>query len=493
MGNCISNQTADRPVQFAVKRTQSPKAKIANLDREIEIQNKNELFIDEDFPPIDSSFNDEGVSHVKWIRASKIAQMQGKSPIFIDGSKPSRFDVNQGEIGDCWFLAALSDLPTNRKLFDQVVPFQDFKRSNGKFHFRFWNYGRWQEVIVDDYLPVNSSGTLRSVKSGNNCEFWSALCEKAYAKFYGNYGLALNGGFVAEAFEDLTGGIAEEITLKNQYTNRLFKTLLQAYEKNCLMSASILREDFEKEFKGLPCGHAYSVNKVVQFSMMNGKIVQLLRVRNPWGNSKEWTGQWSDHSQCWNQVSNEVKHRLDFHKKNDGEFYISIKDFIKMFDQVTICHLGLESMDDKAKGWQMSEISQYWPQSLYNGLLTNEHQFLVQLKDSDNDGLCTLLVSVMQKGARRRKGQGFEDTNAKIGFDLYRVNHPNEELPLNADFLFNNQPESEMISYRRSATKRFRLEPGSYVVMPKRDNSIESKEYLIRVCYEGNGDFYQLK
>ena len=486
MGNCFSTQNIDRPVQSAVKRHQNPKIKIADWGLE-----SHDLFTDEEFPPINSSYNDENVSNVKWMRASKIAKLQGKSPIFIDGSKPSRFDVKQGEIGDCWFLAALSDLPTNPKLFNQVVPFQDFKRSNGKFHFRFWNYGKWQDIIIDDYLPVNPDGTLKSVKSGNNCEFWSALAEKAYAKFYGNYGLALDGGFVAEAFEDLTGGIAEEIILKNQYTNRLFKTLLQAYEKNCLMSASILRQDFEREFKGLPCGHAYSVNKAVQFKL-NGKTVQLLRVRNPWGDSEEWTGPWSDHSQCWNQVPNEVKHRLNFHQKNDGEFYISIKDFVKMFDQVTICHLNLKAIDEKAKGWQKSEIAQIWPQSLYEGLLTNHHQFLIQLNDSDNDGLCTLLISVMQKGLRRLKGRGFEDPNSMIGFDLYRLS-PNEELPLNADFLFNTQPESEMISYRRSATKRFRLEPGSYVVMPKKGRSIESKEYLIRVCYEGNGDFYQLK
>ena len=33
-----------------------------------------------------------------------------------------RFDINQGEIGNCWFLAALANLVENRRAFDRVVP-----------------------------------------------------------------------------------------------------------------------------------------------------------------------------------------------------------------------------------------------------------------------------------------------------------------------------------------------------------------------------------
>lgn len=51
------------------------------------------------------------------------------------------------------------------------------------FRFRFWQFGSWVEVCVDDKLP-----SCRGRPIGLSCadptmgEFWPALLEKAYAK-----------------------------------------------------------------------------------------------------------------------------------------------------------------------------------------------------------------------------------------------------------------------------------------------------------------------
>ncbi len=102
--------------------------------------------------------------------------------------KFDRFDINQGEIGNCWFLAALANLAENEECFRLVVPeSQDFGSGyTGAFRFRFWRFGQWVEVVVDDRLPTRR-GELIYIRSVDKNEFWSALLEKAYAKLHGSY------------------------------------------------------------------------------------------------------------------------------------------------------------------------------------------------------------------------------------------------------------------------------------------------------------------
>lgn len=142
---------------------------------------KNSLWEDETFPPaMDSLYMTDSSDNQRfeWKRPTGIC----RNPCFISGGA-SRFDVKQGSLGDCWLLASLACLTTQKKLFERVVPINQNYNSNytGIFHFNIWQYGKWVEVCVDDKLPVYHN-RLVYIHSSSENEFWSALLEKAFAK-----------------------------------------------------------------------------------------------------------------------------------------------------------------------------------------------------------------------------------------------------------------------------------------------------------------------
>lgn len=97
---------------------------------------KNQLFEDVDFPAIDESlqFSAPLARDIVWLRPTEIVS---EPKFFAEGI--SRFDVRQGELGDCWLLAAIASLTQDLNVFHRVVPDeQGFdKNYSGIFHFRY--------------------------------------------------------------------------------------------------------------------------------------------------------------------------------------------------------------------------------------------------------------------------------------------------------------------------------------------------------------------
>lgn len=130
------------------------------------------------------------------------------------------------------------------------------------FSLRFWQYGTWIEIVVDDLLPTRG-GRLVYMRSETRDEFWSALLEKAYAKLHGSYE-ALRGGTTCEAMVDFSGGCSEHYELCRPPKD-MFTIMMKAYDRSTMISCSLEPQPGEVEARtksGLVRGHAYSLTKV---------------------------------------------------------------------------------------------------------------------------------------------------------------------------------------------------------------------------------------
>ncbi|XP_031616976.1 calpain-A-like [Contarinia nasturtii] len=460
------------------------------------------LFEDSEFPANESSLqlSTQTSRQIKWLRPKEIVEIP---QFFVDGF--SRFDVKQGELGDCWFLAAAAALTQNSEMFVRVVPHDQSFDENyaGIFHFRFWQFGKWIDVCVDDRLPTYH-GELLYMHSSQDNEFWSVLLEKAYAKLHGSYE-ALRGGSTCEAMEDFTGGVTEMYELKEAPAN-LFDILIKGHERDSMMACSIEADPsvLEAETKfGLIRGHAYSITKIALMDIVTpnttGKI-QMVRLRNPWGNDAEWNGPWSDKSAVWRLIPDNVKQEIGLNFDSDGEFWMAYHDWLKHFDRVEICSLSPDSLsedkvDNGRKRWVSSVFEGQWIKGVSAGGCRNNlatfaqnPQYFVTLEDPDEDDdedLCTIIVALMQKNRRSRQNMGMHCLT--MGFAIYRVtdNHlPNKPLEMNF-FKYNaSVARAPAFINLREVTCRFKLKPGHYLIVPSTFEPNEEGEFLIRVFSE---------
>lgn len=457
------------------------------------------LFEDPEFPAEDCSifFSREPPRAFEWKRPHEICD----NPVFIaDGA--SRFDVQQGELGDCWLLAAIASLTVNQRLFAKVVPpDQSFEDGYcGMFRFHFWRQGEWVEVVVDDRLPTYY-GQLTFMHSVDKNEFWSALLEKAYAKLEGSYE-SLKGGSTCEAMVDFTGGVSEFFDLRKAPPN-LFSIMLKASQRGSLMGCSIDADPNQLEARldnGLVMGHAYSITSVILMDIetptMSGKI-PMVRIRNPWGNEAEWKGRWSDQSREWSLIPDSQKDSIGLTFDDDGEFWMSFDDFSKNFEKLEICNLGPDSLEedelDGKKRWEGHTENGEWIPRVNAGGCRNyldtfwtNPQYRVTLTDpddDDDDDLCTILVGVLQKDRRKKRKEGLDMLT--IGYVIYKLE---DEVhgPLDVKYFKYHASCAKAPSFinLREVCGRHKLSPGTYVIIPSTFEPHQKGEYLVRIFTE---------
>ncbi|KAG8195246.1 hypothetical protein JTE90_028397 [Oedothorax gibbosus] len=489
-----------------------------NVLRSLALLRIGQLFLDANFPPLESSLY---YSHrlvegkVTWMRPH---EMIPEPRLLIDTI--SRHDIVQGVLADCWFLSSCAAVAQRPDLMRRVIaPYQPLfgPGYRGIVRFRLWRFGRWMSVYVDDLLPTRD-GELLFSRCQDRREFWVALLEKAYAKLHGSYE-ALEGGQAMDALVDLTSGLSERYDLEAAPLN-LYQFLLQASTGGAFITCS-RKGDWQManaaDPNGLVSGHAYTVTAVAKVPMKEGNKVNLVRIRNPWGNDVEWNGSWNDNDSRWSEVDLQTKHSLEWRRRDDGEFWMEYRDFCREFEEVTICTLGPDFDGDGVaeEAGMVKAIRGKWEVPKTSGgsrnnleLFARNPQYLLSVyehtekksrpqepfrKDSvDNGGAyCCAVIALMQVRRRCMKHPGRK--MMQIGFVVYRTEDPKRRMSVE-DFVTNEEEGNSgpYINYRE-VFARFELAPGHYVIIPATFEPHRQGSFMIRVYADCPFDLRELR
>ncbi|KAK4501458.1 hypothetical protein PRZ48_007267 [Zasmidium cellare] len=329
--------------------------------------------------------------------------------------------IEQGNIGDCWWMSAIAALCSRSDLLRKVCVAWD--QDCGVYGFVFYRDGAWIHTVVDDCLYLTDkdyisskeaklnndsfsgrttfqrgSSALHFAKCVNSDYIWLPLLQKAYAKVHGDY-QALISGYAKEGMVDITGGIGEGIpTEDTKDRERLWQELYKMHEEN------------------------------------------------PWGGKNgRWQGDWGIGSRKWDLIS---MWWLQPHGIEDGVFYMTFEAVLEIFCGISRITVFDESIWTTRQHWVSMNVS-WEPQfnPVYFELhLTEDSKTALSLSQLDDRYFKALrgrYIFHLDFGIKKKGSQG-------------------------TDFLARSSPANVHIKYSQRATSiQTDLKRGTYEILVK--------------------------
>ena len=304
----------------------------------------NSLYEDDTFPagppslyndPSNVPDYDRGMGCEQWLYPKDLAE---NPVLFANGINPG--DIQQGALGDCWFLGSLCCLATTPHLLERLFVNTEHFLDCGFVTCQFFKNGSWQQVLIDTRIPYNSScGSPIYGHCKDPNEMWLPLIEKAYAKLHRTYE-NLNGGKMTDALVDLTGEASEKYNLRDPKVSPmvdsgdLWAMMMRFFRQGSLVGcANNMKEEGEQGEEmggdGIWNNHSYGI-----MDIRDTKNLRLIRIRNPWGEG-EWKGTFGDEDEEWDKHRG-LKDELNYEFGKDGTWWMAFEDWVKHYNRLYI-------------------------------------------------------------------------------------------------------------------------------------------------------------
>ena len=332
----ILNQNYDSPKIFnKISINNSEPKPIKKVIEEIQKKNSGKPFLDKNFPPEKDSLtqkisNNQNFNKIIWQRPSEFSQQE--LTLFTKKISPS--DIKPGELSDLYLLSAISILLEKDITFIKRLFENDKINAEGCYAIWLNINGFWEQIILDDYIPCGKN-SKPSFAHAVNSGIWISLLEKAYAKAFGTY-QSIEKGKASDTLRDLTGAKVENYFKLNE------EDLWQLLEDNRL-SIIVASNEEEEEIKEESVTNNinrdnYCFAILDWIKLENGQ--KAIKMRNPFKFEEKWDS--LDYNEDKEMIVKKFGEFEEINNSNEeGVFWISLKNFCKKFNKLSICNINI--------------------------------------------------------------------------------------------------------------------------------------------------------
>ncbi|CRL06199.1 CLUMA_CG019039, isoform A [Clunio marinus] len=371
--------------------------------------------------------------------------------------------------------------------------------------FRFWQYGRWIEVRIDDRLPTRGDRPAYLHCSQPDV-FWVALLEKAYAKLYGGYGF-LKYGTVGRSLQDLTGAVVQSVPPSlpllsgSVPRSTILVAISETQEKGTRRRRMGLLPEHPYSITGLARVRTNASSSNASQSSGSSQDTNLIRLQSPWAGGEfggVWGGAWSEKSWEWNALSERDRDLLASRTQEDGEFWMSVQEFLGRFIVIWLAHIGPEdwafepALHTRAP-WRAAQAIRQWragfnaggPHKCIETTATNP-QFRIRVPSGHHEKAHIVVAVAQSYDCYRSRNE----EESEIGFTIYEV--PPNMPRVTSQYVSDHAPlDYAPVTNIREIATFFALPPGDFVVLP---NTLQHREgkFLLRIFADQHADVWEV-